>query len=90
MRAGYAKIWNDEKSNVKSKIKAVEKLIHWANKKSKAAMTRGLRSEDNKVKDTCFKQFGDCEIKIADSSEQPSSLQKKLARLCEKETKGKL
>ena len=89
MRAGYAKIWNDEKAKVKSKIKAVEKLIHWANKKSKAAITRGLRSEDNKVKDTCFKQVGECETRIADLSERLSSLQKKLARLCEKKPKEK-
>ena len=89
MRAGYAKIWNDEKARVKSKIKAVEKLIHWANKKSKAAITRGLRSEDNKVKDTCFKQVGECETRIADLSERLSSLQKKLARLCEKKPKEK-
>ena len=86
---GYAKIWNDEKAKVKSKIKAVEKLIHWANKKSKAAITRGLRSEDNKVKDTCFKQVGECETRIADLSERLSSLQKKLARLCEKKPKEK-
>ena len=43
MQAGYAKIWNDEKAKVKSKIKAVEKLIHWANKKSKAAITTGSK-----------------------------------------------
>ena len=89
MQAGYAKIWNDEKAKVKSKNEAVEKLIHWANKKSKAAITRGLRSEDNKVKDTCFKQVGECETRIADLSERLSSLQKKLARLCEKKPKEK-
>ena len=88
MQAGYAKIWNDEKAKVKSKIEAVEKLIHWANKKSKAAITRGLRSEDNKVKDTCFKQVGECDTRIADLSERLLSLQKKLARLCEKKPKG--
>jgi len=63
--------------------------INWANKESKAAITRGLRSEDNKVKDTCFKQVGECETRIADLSERLSSLQKKLARLCEKKPKEK-
>ena len=46
-------------------------------------------SEDNKVKDTCFKQGSDCETKFADLSMQLSSLQKKLARLCKKKPKGK-
>ena len=59
----------------------------WANKESKAATTMGLRT-DNKVKDTCFKQVGDCETRIADLSEQLSSLHRKLARLCEKKPKG--
>ena len=63
--------------------------INWANKESKAAITRGLRSEDNKVKDTCFKQVSECETRIADLSERLLSLQKKLARLCEKKPKEK-
>ena len=42
-----------------------------------------------KVKDTCFKQVGECETRIADLSEQLSSFQRKLAKLCEKKPKGK-
>ena len=39
--------------------------------------------------DTCFKQVGDCETRIADLSEQLSSFQRKLAKLCERKPKGK-
>ena len=67
----------------------MEESINWANKESKAATTMGLRTDYNKVKDTCFKQVGDCETRIADLSEQLSSLHRKLARLCEKKQKGK-
>ena len=52
-------------------------------------LSKKCGSEDNKVKDTCFKQGSDCETKIADLSMQLSSLQKKLARLCKKKPKGK-
>ena len=83
------KTWDDEKAQLKTKIKAVEESINWAKKESKAAITRGLRTDDNKVKDTCFKQVGECETRIADLSEQLSSFQRKLARLCEKKPKGK-
>ena len=67
----------------------MEESINWANKESKAAITWGPRTDDNKVKDTCSKQVGDCETRIADLSEQLSSFQRKLARLCEKKPKGK-
>ena len=83
------KTWDDEKAELKTKIKAVEESINWANKESKAAITRGLRTDDNKVKDTCFKQVGECETRIADLSEHLSSFQRKLAKLCVKEPKGK-
>ena len=63
------KTWDDEKAELKTKIKALEESINWANKGFKAAITRGLRTDDNKVKDTCFKQVGDCETGIADLSE---------------------
>ena len=59
------KTWDDEKAELKTKIKAVEESINWAKKESKAAITRGLRTDDNKVKDTCFKQVGECETRIA-------------------------
>ena len=39
--------------------------INWACKEFKAAITRGLRTDDNKVKDTCFKQVGECDTRIA-------------------------
>ena len=45
------KTWDDEKAQLKTKIKAVEESINWAKKESKAAITRGLRTDDNKVKD---------------------------------------
>ena len=64
-------------------------LINRANKEFKAAISRGPRTDDNKVKDTCFKQVGECETRIADLSEQLSSIQRKLAKLCEKKPKGK-
>ena len=83
------KTWDDEKAELKTKIKALEESINWANKGFKAAITRGLRTDDNKVKDTCFKQVGDCETRIVDLSEQLSSLHRKVARLCEKKPKGK-
>ena len=67
----------------------MEESINWANKESKAATTMGLRADDNKVKDTCFKQVGECETRIADLSEQLSSIQRKLAKLCERKPKGK-
>ena len=44
---------------------------------------------DRKVKDNCFKQVGECETRIADLSEQLSSFQRKLAKLCERKPKGK-
>ena len=53
------KTWDGEKAELKTKIKALEESINWANKESKAATTMGLRTDDNKVKDTCFKQVGD-------------------------------
>ena len=83
------KTWDDEKAELKTKIKALEESINWANKGFKAAITRGLRTDDNKVKDTCFKQVGECETRIADLSEQLSSFQRKLAKLCEKKPKKK-
>ena len=83
------KTWDDEKAELKTKIKALEESINWANKGFKAAITRGLRTDDNKVKDTCFKQVSECETRIADLSEQLSSFQRKLAKLCEKKPKGK-
>ena len=83
------KTWDDEKAQLKTKIKAVEESINWAKKESKAAITRGLRTDDNKVKDTCFKQVGECETRIADLSEQLSSFQRKLAKVCERKPKGK-
>ena len=81
MYGDIRKTWDYQKAEMTTKIKAVEESINWANKKSKALITRGLRSEDNKVKGTCFKQVGDCETKIADLSEQ---LLPSRRRLCEK------
>ena len=55
--AGHTRIKTklDKIGTKKQKQAAVEESINWANKESKAAITGGLRSDDNKMKDTCFK-----------------------------------
>ena len=79
--------WESKKKDILDKLKIVTEEIKMQNEVMVAALSRGGRINDTRVKDSCFKTIENCQKILKEKMEEQLKLQMKLAHINEKKPK---
>ena len=74
------KTWEHKKNEITRKLKVIEEELKNDNNALSAAISRGSRAEDPRVKESCFNTIKNCQKNIQDKMEEQNVLQASLVK----------